>query len=207
MFSGTGAETCDIPAAGTQYSGSVAKDCFNPTFPTNDCRQYVSGPVACFGDDFNLPENIAIANGPPSGPCTASDKEQSLPVGGDLGAVNKDGTASERTATDINSLYSYGNPTIINNQTVISQSTFLGFYYYDNNGALWFQKSANVGWNVSVSFSLTLGGFFSTDLGITPPSQNTPVYLGNDFSKYVIPHTYTRACFSQGNTFLSNSLG
>jgi hypothetical protein len=170
-----------------------------PTVPTNPgTGACTSDPSAC-ATPRPTPSAVAVAPGKPSGSCTQTDGSNSLPVGATLGSVNKNGVADPRNVVDVNQVNAIASTTIVNNQTVVTNYTSVGWLYLDNNGGRWFQKDPAAQWTVAINVNVNKYFGFS----LTGPTAQNPVYVSNPPQAAPITDSLsTTKCWSQGSSLV-----
>ena len=140
-----------------------------------------------------------VKPGPPSGPCNGSKN-----VGDTAGLVNNNGTTSQRTIADINTVFSYGGYHIQNSGKMFMSPTPIGWFYKDSGGSYWFQIDPHFSWSFSLGAGVNLGKWLSVTLNINPPADKSPVYVGPNPQEP--PHTITTQCFGGGSAFFGDTI-
>ena len=146
---------------------------------------------------------IAALPGLPTGKCTQSDGSDSLPVGANLGSVNKNGVVTVRSVIDINQVNA-ASVSIVNNQTTVGQWVSVGWIYLDNNGGLWFQKDPAAQWTMAVNAKINA----NFGLSFLPPGGAKLAYIKNPPKTAPIGNNLqTARCFIKGRALVPGTLG
>ncbi len=138
---------------------------------------------------------VASLLGVPAGKCPQSDLTDSLPVGANIGSVNKNGVTTIRHVIDINQVNAASSFTIVNNVTVVAGWASVGWLYLDDNGGLWFQKDPAAQW--TTAYNANINAYFG--LSLTPPIAQNPVYVAKPPTSAPINNNLqTTKCFTKG---------
>ena len=162
----------------------------------------IGGTGTCpTGSTSTCNDSVAVIPGPPKPtvPCPQNDGSESIPVGGTLGVVNKNGEKQARSVSDINTVSSIAGTVIVNNHTVAINTAPIGWIYEDNNGGLWFQKDAAAHWSSGLTFMVTE----TLGINLNPPTSNSAIFVTPANARKLIDQqgVDTEKCFSQGGIF------